>query len=139
MFFIILHLTSKPVTVQLGVSFLLIGICYSLIGLGAGLLAMMAAAFLTGVFNAIYNMSASTFWQKSVPYHQLARFFSFANSVFTFITLVGMSANAYISSLFSAGFDIVLCGLLIALAGVILIVTISIVKSREALKQKEIF
>lgn len=123
--------------VQLGASSLLLGVCYSLIGLGNSLFTMMLAAFLTGVFNAIYNMSASTFWQKSVPYSQLGRFFGFANSVFAFITLVGMSANAYISSRFTAGFDIMLCGMLIALAGMILIVTISIVKSKEALKEKE--
>jgi predicted MFS family arabinose efflux permease len=128
------YVKKWPLVVQLGVASLLLGICFGLIGYGTNLLSLMIAAFLTGIFNSIFNMSASTFWQQKVPYEQLGRFFGFTNSVFALVTLIGMSANAYISSLFSPSFNIVLCGGLISLAGLILILTISTIQTNKVVK-----
>ncbi|HET7579079.1 MAG TPA: MFS transporter, partial [Bacillales bacterium] len=120
------HVKKWPLSIQLGVSSLLLGLSYSLIGFGSSLWTMMGAAFLTGIFNAIYNMSATTFWQKSVPYEQLGRFLSFSNSIFSIATLIGMLANAYISRIFSAGFDIMICGSIIAMGGLLLVINITL-------------
>ncbi|MFC4619188.1 MFS transporter [Camelliibacillus cellulosilyticus] len=119
-----------PLSVQLGCSALLLGVSYSLIGFGHHLLSMMGAAFVLGIFNAVYNMSSSTFWQKRVPYKQLGRFFSFANSIFSLATLIGMVANAFISQRFSAGFDLILCGLIITITGTLLIITITLTQKK---------
>jgi len=125
-----------PLSVQLGLSALLLGISYSLIGFGHNLIAMMGAAFLLGIFNGVYNMSSSTFWQKRVPYQQLGRFFSFANSILSLVTLIGMAANAWISERFSASFDIILCGLIMTIAGFMLIITILMKQKKLALEDK---
>lgn len=131
------YVNKWPLVIQLGGSSLLLGACYSLIGFGNNLPALIIAAFLTGVFNSIFNMSASTFWQRKVPYNKIGRFFGFASSIFALATLVGMSANAYISSLFSPGFDIMLCGILISLAGLILVITVSITQKDKTYTPNE--
>ncbi|HEX7066056.1 MAG TPA: MFS transporter [Bacillales bacterium] len=131
------YVKKWPLSVQLGVSSLLLGLSYSLIGFGSSLWTMMAAAFLVGIFNAIYNMSATTFWQKSVPYEQLGRFLSFSSSIFSIATLIGMLANAYISRIFSAGFDMTICGGVIAAAGLLLILNITLAQRKKTTLEKQ--
>ncbi|HEU5140794.1 MAG TPA: MFS transporter [Bacillales bacterium] len=131
------YVKNWPLSVQLGVSSLLLGLSFSLIGLENSLLGMMAAAFLTGVFNAVYNMSSSTFWQKRVPYEKLGRFMSFASSVFSIATLIGMAANAYISRIFTAGLDMMFCGGVIAFAGLLLVINITLAERKKATLNKQ--
>lgn len=131
------YISRLPLTAQLGFSALLLGICYGMIGWGQHFITMMTASFLMGIFNAVYNMSSSTFWQTKIPYERLGRFFSFATSIFSMVTLIGMAANAYISHSLSAGLDIILCGSVISFAGLILIVNMNIVQKKKNAHQKQ--
>ena len=102
-----------PLSFQLGGAGAFIGLFYAGIGWSSNLIVMMFFGFLLGIFNAVYNMTSSTFWQKAVPYEKLARFFGFVSSIFSIVTLLGMGLNGWIGSLTNAGFIITLCGLVL--------------------------
>jgi MFS family permease len=117
-----------PLKIQLGLSGLVLGLCYGMIGIGHSILSMCVAAFLTGVANAVFNMSSSTFWQKYIPYNQLARFIGLVGSLASTATLIGMGINGILSEWLTAGYTIMLCGLLIAVAGTFLTINLSVKK-----------
>ncbi|HET7578670.1 MAG TPA: MFS transporter [Bacillales bacterium] len=131
------YVQRLPLTAQLGLSGLFLGVCYGMVGVERNLWMMMVAAFLMGIFNGVYNMSSTTFWQKSVPYNKLGRFFGFVGSLASLFTLIGMAANAYISTTFSASLDIILCGSVIAFAGVILVLNLSIMQKKKAIRKNQ--
>lgn len=129
-----------PLQIQLGVSGFALGLSYSIIGFGANLITLILAAFMTGACNAIFNMSSSTFWQKQIPYTQLARFFGLVGSLASAVTLIGMGVNGLLSEWITAGLTIMLCGLLIALAGLLLIVNLSLTQKykKQILQENEV-
>ncbi|MFT8316779.1 MAG: MFS transporter [Sporolactobacillus sp.] len=119
-----------PLQLQLGASGLAMGLSLALVGFGTTLVAMMAAAFLMGIFNAIFNMSSSTFWQSRIPYDQMGRFVGFVSSIISTVQLIGMGTNGLLSEWLGAGHAMMLSGLLIAFAGTLLIVNLSVLKKQ---------
>lgn len=112
------------------------GLSFAFIGFGHTLPAMMTAAFLTGVSNAIFNMSSSTFWQNQITYQQLARFFGFVGSLASTVQLIGMGMNGLISGWLGAGTTMAICGLMIACAGLLLVVSLSFVTPKKQLSDE---
>jgi MFS family permease len=128
---------TLPLTFQLGGAGAFIGLFYGGIGWSSNLLIMIICGFLLGIFNAIYNMTSSTFWQKVVPYEKLARFFGFATSIFSIVTLIGMGLNGWIGSLTNSGFIISLCGALLFVVGLLSMFNISWAQKRKLRLKKE--
>ncbi|WLD93245.1 MFS transporter [Alkalihalobacillus sp. AL-G] len=122
-----------PLSVQLGGGTLGLGLFYGGIGFSNNLSIMMVSAFLLGIFNAGFNMSASTFWQTAIPYEQLGRFFSTITSFLSAITLIGMALVGILGTLLSPQFVIVLCGFVILVAGLVSMFVIHAVNKKSPL------
>lgn len=113
-----------PLFIQLGGSITGFGLFFTCIGWSENIIAMIASSFLVGIFFATFMMSASTFWQTTVPYEQLGRFMSVGRSLLSVATLSGMTLNGFVAGLTSGGFVIFWCGLLITVAGSVSLLTI---------------
>lgn len=123
-----------PLSFRLGGVALFIGIFYMGIGITSNIIIMMISAFILGFFTAIYNISASTFWQQTIPFDQIGRFFSIVTSVFSAITLLGMLINGIVAELSSPKFVIIISGLLIAFISLFGMIRIS---NAEKVDKKE--
>lgn len=113
-----------PLSLQLGGSALGIGLFYATIGSLDEVIGMGVAAFALGICNAIYNVSAATYWQQNIPLEQLGRFFGLVSSIFSAITIAGMSAAGVLGTIYTPSFTLQLMGAVIAVAGFISIFVI---------------
>lgn len=113
-----------PLSLQLGGSALGLGLFYATIGSVDEVVAMGIAAFALGICNAFYNVSAATYWQQHIPLDQLGRFFGLVSSLFSAVTITGMSLAGLLGTLYTPGYTLQLMGGIIAAAGFVSIFAI---------------
>lgn|GEM_PF-5057645 len=107
------------VSVQLGLTGVAMGVFYGGVAVWPLIGVMLAASFLLGIFNGIFNVSSITFWQRVVPREVLGRFFAMVTSVFAAVSLIGMAATGYLGSVIGPRDTLLLGGALIALSGIV--------------------
>jgi MFS transporter, DHA3 family, macrolide efflux protein len=122
---------------QLGGSAVGIGVFYAGIGVCDNIYGMLASGFVLGLFNAVYNVSAPTYWQEQIPMEQIGRFFALVSSIFSVLTLVGMSLNGLLGTWYSPRLVLQVSGGAIAMVGFISIFTIMIAERRVRFSQME--
>jgi hypothetical protein len=105
--------------IQLGLTGVAMGIFYGGITAIPNIVAMLGASFLLGVFNGIFNVTSTTFWQRIVPGEVLGRFFAMVTSAFSAVSLIGMAVVGYLGSIIGPSDTIRLAGLLIVLGGIV--------------------
>ncbi|MCR8643929.1 MFS transporter [Paenibacillus sp. N1-5-1-14] len=120
-----------PMALRLGGTVCILGVGQLGIGLTTNLYAMFAFAFMMGVFNIIYNISASTLMQQLIPMEKMGRAMGFVSSFFSTVGLLGMGLGALIGELLSPGITFVIFGGALALSGFISIFTIYAAWKRE--------
>lgn len=102
--------STWPLSLQLGGSAVVFGAFYAAIGFVHSLGLMMVLSFLMGIGNGVFNVSASTYWQRVVPEEKMGRFFGIVGSVLTAMGLVGMAVNGTLGTLYGPSYVIRLCG-----------------------------
>jgi predicted MFS family arabinose efflux permease len=113
------YFTRWALWIQLGLTGIAMGVFYGGITAIPNIVAMLGANFLLGIFNGIFNVTSTTFWQRVVPGEVLGRFFAMVTSAFSAISLLGMAIVGYLGSIIGASDTIRLAGMLIVLGGVV--------------------
>jgi len=119
-----------PLAIRLGGATLAIGLCELWIGVSGSLLSMAAAAFVLGLFNSIYNISASTYMQVTVPRAQIGRFFGLMGSIFSTAMLLGLALNGLLGVFLTPQAVLYWTGGVLSLAGVLSMFVITIAERR---------
>jgi MFS family permease len=123
---------SWPVALRIGGAVLGMGIFYMGLGWFNGIIEMIICAFLLGCFNAIYNMTAPTYFHENVPTHLMGRFYGLVGSIMSILSILGMTINGYLGSMIGPQYVLLVFGVIKALLGAMSIFYISIaVKKRK--------
>jgi DHA3 family macrolide efflux protein-like MFS transporter len=108
-----------PIFITIGMMCTFIGVFYGLIGFDRNLAQILILAFCVGVFNAVFNVSAVTFFQKVVNIDRMGRFFGLITSLFSMVGLLGIMVNGTVGSLYGAETTIILCGSIIVVVSLL--------------------
>ncbi|WP_442601331.1 MFS transporter [Paenibacillus sp. KN14-4R] len=125
------YFSKLSLAIRLGLSVFGMGLGLLCLGLTANLYIMLGFAFIIGVFNVIYNISASTYMQQNIPLEKMGRAQGFTSSFFSTVGLLGMGVSALIGELLSPATTFLIMGGAIALSGFISVFTIHSATKRQ--------
>lgn len=129
------YFSKWPLALRLGGATVLIGVFEALIGVFQGLIGMAIAAFVLGLFNSVYNISASTYMQLTVPREQIGRFFGLVSSLFSAVSLIGLAINGLLGTFLTPQAVLLWTGGIIAVVGLISLFVIAAAERKHAAQQ----
>ncbi|HEU4964368.1 MAG TPA: MFS transporter [Bacilli bacterium] len=124
------YFAKWPLAIRLGGATLGIGLFMGAVGLNANLIAMSAASFVLGLFNSVYNVSASTYMQKAVPREQLGRFFGLVSSLFSAVGLLGLAINGVLGTILEPHLVLLWVGGILSVTGCVSMVVIGLAERK---------
>lgn len=106
-----------PVSFRIGGAVVGMGIFYIGLGWFNSIIGMLICAFLLGCFNAVYNMTAPTYFHENVPEHLMGRFYGLVGSLMSILSILGMTMNGALGTFISPEFVLLSLGAIKALIG----------------------
>lgn len=125
------YFAKWPLALRLGGATLGIGLFMGAIGLNSALVGMAAAAFALGLFNSVYNVSASTYLQQAVPRAQIGRFFGLISSLFSAVGLLGLAVNGLLGTFMQPQTVLLWVGGVLSVSGVASMVVITLAARKQ--------
>lgn len=126
-----------PLPIRLGGTVLALGVCEIMIAATSEIVYMMLAAFLLGMFNAVYNVSATTYMQLTVARDRIGRFFGLISSVFSAASLIGLAMNGLIGTFLTPQAVLFWTGSILSVFGLMSLMTITFAERRMASRSVE--